>query len=92
MNSIAHLPPSEQQHYTLCNLCTQWVDMRNLSSVFEHLHIKAKLPAEWSGSRRKGDSTWYPNRDVRTNPKLHKRINTAIIRRLNQNLKRLNQN
>ena len=64
--------------------------MRNLSDVFVHLHINAKIPAEWSGSRKEGSAAWYPNKDVRTNPKLHKQIDTAIIRRLNHQLKKLN--
>ena len=92
MNSIAHLPLSEQQHFTLCDTCSAWVDMRNLEAVFEHLHISRKIKAEWSASRKLGKEELFQNKNVCTNPRLHRRINTAVIRKLNHHLKRINHN
>src|SRR5687767_575679 len=92
MNSIAHLPLSEQQHFILCDQCAQWCDMRNLNEVVEHLHLSVKIKALWSGSRRKGELRFFPNRHVPSNPRLHAQINTAIIRKMNHQLKKINHN
>lgn len=89
MESIAHLPRSEQQHYILCDRCSRWCDMRNLNDVVEHLHLNAKIKALWSGSRRRGSAALHPNRDVASNPRLHRQIDTAIIRKMNHQLKRI---
>lgn len=57
MNSIRHLSKDEQGHYILCD-CGQYVDMRNLADVFNHLH--ANLPApKWSHSVKKDEPVAY---------------------------------
>jgi hypothetical protein len=89
MDSIAHLPLSEQQHYIFCDRCSHCCDMRNLNEVLDHLHLSVKIKALWSGSRRKGSAAFHPNRDVGTNPRLHRQIDTAIIRKMNHQLKKI---
>jgi hypothetical protein len=57
MQSIAHLSPDEQQHYILCD-CGHYIDMRDLSDVFRHLH--APLPGpQWSHSVKVGSPQAY---------------------------------
>ena len=92
MDSITHLPLSEQQHFILCDQCSRWCDMRNLNEVLDHLHLNAKIKALWSGSRRKGSAIFHPNGDVPTNPRLHRQIDTAIIRKMNHQLKKIKNN
>lgn len=92
MDSIAYLPISEQQHYILCDKCSRWCDMRQLNEVLEHLHLNTKLMALWSGSRKRGGAHFYPNRDVCTNPLLHRQIDAAIIRKMNHRLKKIKHN
>jgi hypothetical protein len=53
MKSIQDLPPDEQQHFIQCD-CGEYLDMRNLAEVFEHLHIDLPEP-EWTYSVRKGE-------------------------------------
>ena len=58
MKSIDHLPEEEQKHFIQCD-CGEYVDMRDLSSVFHHLHA-ANLPApEWKYSVRAGEPLAY---------------------------------
>ena len=57
MKTINHLPPSEQQHYTLCD-CGEYIDMRNLGEVFQHLHADLPEP-QWSHSRKVGEPAAY---------------------------------
>ncbi|MGZ3882356.1 MAG: hypothetical protein ACXVBF_13495 [Flavisolibacter sp.] len=57
MKSIQHLSADEQQHFILCD-CGQYLDMRNLAEVFEHLHAGLP-PAEWNHSVRKGHPASY---------------------------------
>jgi hypothetical protein len=57
MKNIKHLPEMEQQHYILCD-CGEYVDMRNLSEVFRHLHANLPDP-EWSHAVKKGEPTVY---------------------------------
>lgn len=57
MKDIGHLPNTEQQHFILCD-CGEYVDMRNLTEVFKHLH--AGLPeVQWSHSVRKNEAVAY---------------------------------
>ncbi|HEY6954483.1 MAG TPA: hypothetical protein VI385_04530 [Flavisolibacter sp.] len=57
MKSIQHLSPEEQQHFILCD-CGQYLDMRSLAEVFEHLHVGLPKP-EWTHSLRKDHPTAY---------------------------------
>lgn len=57
MKSIRHLAPEEQEHYILCD-CGNYVDMRNLSDVFMHLHAGLPEP-EWSHSIKKDEPVAY---------------------------------
>jgi hypothetical protein len=57
MKSIEHLSPGEQQHFILCD-CGDYVDMRNLSEVFNHLHAILPEP-EWSHSIKKDEAVAY---------------------------------
>jgi hypothetical protein len=57
MKSIRHLSKEEQEHYILCD-CGEYVDMRNLSEVFRHLHAGLPEP-EWSYSRKAGEAKMY---------------------------------
>ncbi|HWJ91764.1 MAG TPA: hypothetical protein VNR87_11670 [Flavisolibacter sp.] len=59
MRKIDHLSQEEQQHYILCD-CGSYIDMRNLSEVFEHLHGPAVPEVDWSHSVRKGDPAAWP--------------------------------
>lgn len=60
MKSISHLPANEQEHFFKCDLCGQYVDMRNLAEVFEHEHKNLPRP-DFSSSRRLGDAEEFIN-------------------------------
>lgn len=64
MNKIDHLPEEEKQHYILCE-CGKYIDMRDLSDVFSHLHINNIPAAEWTHSVRKGEPAAYPKKGNR---------------------------
>ena len=57
MTSISHLSMEEQQHYMLCN-CGEYIDMRNLSEVFEHFHANLPEP-KWTHSIKKDEPVAY---------------------------------
>ncbi len=57
MTSIQHLSPQEQAHFILCD-CGHYIDMRNLSQVFEHMHATLPEP-EWSYSIKKDEPAAY---------------------------------
>lgn len=57
MTSIEHLSEEERQHFILCN-CGEYIDMRNLSEVFEHLHADFPVP-QWSYSIKKDEPVAY---------------------------------
>jgi len=57
MKSIQHLSPEEQQHFIRCD-CGEFVDMRDLSDVFRHLHAPVPEP-EWTYSRIKDEPVAY---------------------------------
>lgn len=57
MKSIQHLSSEEQKHFILCD-CGAYVDMRNLSEVFTHLHANLPEP-EWKYSIRKDEPVAY---------------------------------
>jgi hypothetical protein len=61
MQSIHHLSPEEQEHFIQC-ACGEFVDMRDLSQVFAHLHSAMVPQAEWSYSVKKGDPSAYPRK------------------------------
>ncbi len=58
MQNIDHLSPDEKEHYIRCE-CGSYVDMRNLSDVFRHLHTAAVPEPQWSHSIKKGDVIAY---------------------------------
>ena len=58
MQNIDHLSPEEKEHFIRCE-CGSYVDMRNLSDVFRHLHTASVPEPQWSHSIRKGDVTAY---------------------------------
>ena len=58
MKDISNLPQEEQEHFIQCS-CGTYVDMRNLSEVFRHLHGEQVPEPQWSHSIRKGTSTAY---------------------------------
>ena len=58
MKNIDHLTPEEREHYILC-ACGDFVDMRNLSEVFKHLHGKDIPEPEWSVSVKVGEPAAY---------------------------------
>jgi hypothetical protein len=58
MKRINQLPEWEQRHYILCD-CGEYIDMRNLSEVFKHLHA-ARLPEpQWNHSIKKDEAVAY---------------------------------
>jgi len=57
MTSIQHLSPQDQEHFILCD-CGNYVDMRNLTEVFQHLHTDLPEP-EWSHSIKKDEPAAY---------------------------------
>lgn len=57
MKSIQHLSPEEQKHFILCD-CGEYIDMRNLSEVFKHLHANLPEP-EWNYSIKVGEPKLY---------------------------------
>ena len=58
MKDISNLPLEEQDHFIQCS-CGTYVDMRNLSEVFRHLHAQKAPEPQWSHSMKKGTSTAY---------------------------------
>ncbi|MFL5787320.1 MAG: hypothetical protein ACJ748_04660, partial [Flavisolibacter sp.] len=46
MRNIDHLTQEEKQHYIKCD-CGEYVDMRDLSDVFSHLHGIDIQEPEW---------------------------------------------
>jgi len=58
MRTIDHLPSEEQQHYIQCD-CGEYIDMRNLSEVFEHLHAEKNIKPEWSYAVKVGEPKAY---------------------------------
>ena len=64
MKQIDHLPKDEQQHFILCD-CGEYLDMRNLSEVFSHLHVRNVPEAEWTSSRKIGEPAAYPRKGSR---------------------------
>jgi hypothetical protein len=59
MKNIDHLSADERQHYILCD-CGEYIDMRDLSEVFHHLHGTNAPEPQWSYSIKKGDPAAYP--------------------------------
>lgn len=57
MKSIDHLSSDERQHYILCD-CGEYMDMRDLSDVFHHLHSDLPQP-QWSHSVKVGEPVAY---------------------------------
>jgi hypothetical protein len=57
MKNIDHLPAEEKQHFILCD-CGHYVDMRDLSQVFSHLHAAMPQP-QWSHSVKVGEAKAY---------------------------------
>jgi hypothetical protein len=57
MKSIRHLSKEEQKHFIQCD-CGAYIDMRNLSEVFKHLHANLPEP-EWNHSVRKDEPVAY---------------------------------
>ena len=58
MNRIDHLNREEQQHYILCD-CGEYLDMRNLSEVFSHMHNEKIPEPNWSFAIKKGEPVAY---------------------------------
>jgi hypothetical protein len=58
MNSIDHLTDEEKQHYILC-ACGEYLDMRDLSDVFKHLHEENISDPQWTHSVKKGEAVAY---------------------------------
>ena len=58
MTNIDHLSESERRHFILCD-CGEYMDMRDLSDVFRHLHSGKTPPAQWSHSIRKNEPAAY---------------------------------
>ena len=57
MTSIQHLSPQDQVHFILCD-CGHYIDMRNLSQIFEHMHAALPKP-EWAYSIKKDEPAAY---------------------------------
>jgi hypothetical protein len=57
MKSIQHLSPEERRHFILCE-CGEYIDMRDLSIVFSHLHANLPEP-QWSYSIKKDEPVAY---------------------------------
>jgi hypothetical protein len=58
MKTIHHLPEEEKKHYLQCH-CGEYVDMRNLSDVFRHLHIESNIEPNWTYSMKVGEALAY---------------------------------
>jgi hypothetical protein len=58
MKSIQHLSPEEQKHFILCE-CGEYLDMRNLSDVFKHLHNKNIPQPQWNYSKKTDEPAAY---------------------------------
>jgi len=58
MKRIDHLPADEQKHFILCD-CGDYVDMRNLAEVFNHLHMTNIEEPDWTYSVKIGESQAY---------------------------------
>ncbi|HEU4469667.1 MAG TPA: hypothetical protein VFR58_01170 [Flavisolibacter sp.] len=65
MQTIDHLPADERRHFILCD-CGRYVDMRDLSAVFEHLHAGLPEP-DWSFAMRAGEPVAYTPDGKKTN-------------------------
>jgi hypothetical protein len=57
MKSIQHLSQEEQKHFILCD-CGEYIDMRNLSEIFDHFHANLPEP-EWSHSIKQNEPVAY---------------------------------
>jgi len=57
MTSIEHLSPEERTHFILC-VCGNYLDMRNLAEVFEHMHANLPKPV-WTHSKKKDEPAAY---------------------------------
>lgn len=57
MKTISHLSKTEQQHFILCD-CGEYIDMRDLSEVFSHLHANLPEP-QWSYCIKKDEPVAY---------------------------------
>jgi hypothetical protein len=58
MKSIDHLTSEEQQHYIQCH-CGEYIDMRNLSAVFNHFHAPAIPEPNWTYCIKLGEPAAY---------------------------------
>ena len=58
MKTIDHLPADERKHFILCD-CGDYVDMRNLAEVFNHLHIANIEEPAWSYTVKVGEAKAY---------------------------------
>lgn len=58
MKSINHLHTEEQKHFIKCD-CGEYIDMRDLSEVFTHLHASTVAEPEWSYAVRVGEPAAY---------------------------------
>ena len=58
MKSIGHLSVEEQKHFILCD-CGEYIDMRDLSEVYKHLHVKHIPEPNWTFSIKKGEPAAY---------------------------------
>jgi hypothetical protein len=58
MKTIHHLPEEEKNHYILCD-CGAYVDMRNLTEVFSHMHENGIPKPDWSYSIKIGEAKAY---------------------------------
>jgi hypothetical protein len=44
METIHHLPKTEQQHFTQCPICKTFFDMRTPLKVLRHEHYRPRIP------------------------------------------------
>jgi len=58
MKSIDHLHPEEQRHFIKCD-CGEYIDMRDLSQVFKHLHASTVAEPEWTYAVKVGEPFAY---------------------------------
>jgi hypothetical protein len=58
MSTIEHLTTEEKMHYILCD-CGEYIDMRDLSQVFSHLHQQNIAEPNWSYCVKKGEAKAY---------------------------------
>jgi len=64
MKPITHLSPGEQKHFILCD-CGNYIDMRNLAEVFEHIHANLPEPS-WTHCIKKDEPAAY----LKSGPKI----------------------